>query len=167
MLNCYSLGILLSHRSYRIVRDHVSSLFRAWRSSTHPFKTIHRVLPDHCPSTALLAHLPRTPKSLSRARGAAAHSRTTTGRVSLHVSLSPYTIRFKAQLAACLLHILAQHQLQIGVSATLRDREVYSQGITAFSRTFPSVLLPLPLTVLPPEFCVRIDIFSGLILLFI
>ena len=82
---------------------------------------------------------------LSRDRSAAAHPSTTTSRVSSGFFFRPYTTRFQDQPTACLPHIFAEHHLRIGVSTTPRDRDIFSQGIIALSRTFPFVLLLLPL----------------------
>ena len=76
-----------------------------------------------------------TTTSPSRDRSAAAHPSTTTSCVFIGFVFRPYTIRLQDQPTACLLHIFAEHHLQIGVSTTPRDRDVCSQGIITLSRT--------------------------------
>ena len=140
-LNYYIL-VFLRHRAPTAASANTaSSLVRA-RSSSMRFTGSSSVTSARTTSSA------NTATSPSRNRSAAAELSTTTGRSSSNVSSSPYTVRFQDQPRAYLLHIFAEHHLRIGVSATPRDREVYSQGIIALSRTCRFVLLPPPLTML-------------------
>ena len=108
-------------------------------------RALQRVLPSYLTSTST-ASSANTVTSLSSDRSTAAHSRTTTGGVSSYFSSIPYVIRFHVQSTTRLLQIFAEHHLRICVFARPRDREVCSQGIFTLSRTYPCILLPLPLT---------------------